>query len=442
MDQEMNEPLETPGEDVAADAAAPQGVSRRSFFQQGLTGACAAALVSGGVWWGVRQAGRLGSAGVFKGDAPSEAVWEAWRSRGWVREARHYLSLGQNVQCRLCPNGCLLEPGDRSHCRNRVCRDGKLYTLAYANACSVGFDPIEKKPLFHYLPGTRIFSFASSGCGFRCLNCQNWDISQRKPEETKDISAEPIRFTAENLTSIARGSLSRVTLLPADAAAVAVRLGCPSIAYTYSEPVVWYEYVFDTAREARKLGRKNVWVTCGFIEPEPLAEIIPYLDAASVNLKSYSEEIYRDLNSGKLQPVLDTLVALRRAGVWVEVINLVVPTYTDKPDMIRRMCDWIVANLGPDCPLHFSRFHPAHKLLHLPDTPIDSLVQARDVARQAGLRYVYIGNAREPDDAETTYCPQCRKPVIGRQIFTVEAVNFRDGKCAACGTAIAGVWSA
>ena len=441
MDQEVII-TDQPGDPPPPNGPAPEHcASRRQMLRYGLYGLAGAAAAGGVAEWALRQARGVGSAAVFKGDAPDDAVWELWQRRGWVHEASHYLKLGRNVQCKLCPNTCLLSPGDRSHCRNRICRDGKLYTLAYGNACSVNVDPIEKKPLFHFLPGSNVFSFATAGCGFRCLNCQNWDISQRKPEETKDPTGDPIRFSVETLQSVSRRDMARMTLLPADAAAVAQRLGCPGIAYTYSEPVVWYEYVLDTAREARRRNIKNVWVTCGFIEREALAELSPYLDAASVNLKSYSDEIYRDLNSGRLQPVLDTLIALKQAGVWVEVINLVVPTYTDKPDMIRRMCDWLLSALGPDCPLHFSRFHPAHKLQQLPSTPIEILQEARDIARHAGLHYVYIGNPQEPADGETTFCPQCHRPVFTRRIFTVEPVGFQDGKCTHCSTKIAGVWA-
>jgi pyruvate formate lyase activating enzyme len=199
--------------------------------------------------------------------------------------------------------------------------------------------------------------------------------------------------------------------------------------------------MFDTAKVARDRGIKNVWVTCGYMQREPLAEFCRYLDAASVNLKSYSDDIYRDLNSGRLQPVLDTLKTLRREGVWFEVINLIVPTYTDKPDMIRTMCDWLVDNLGSDCPLHFSRFHPAHKLERLPPTPPDILIQARDIALQAGLRYVYIGNPPEPADAETTSCPKCKNLLVDRFRFTACVMGMSNGACKKCGTKIPGVWT-
>ena len=396
----------------------------------------------GAVYYVLRRAESLPSAEVFAHDAPQGDFWQAWQARGWVTEARHYLKLGRNVQCKICPNECLLEPEDRSHCRNRVNKDGTLYTLAYGNPCAFHVDPIEKKPLFHFLPGTTAFSLATAGCVFRCLNCQNWDISQAKPEETKNPRGEPQRLDAAALDTLRRVDPERVSMFPEDVVALAERFGCPSIAYTYSEPIAWYEYMFDTARQAKAKKIKNLWITCGSIHEEPLVELCGVIDAANVNLKSFEREIYRQLNSGSLEPILNTLKTLKREGVWFEVTNLVVPTYTDDLDMIRRMCDWLVANLGPDYPLHFSRFHPDHKLTHLPPTPVDILLQARDIARACGLHYVYIGNVREVDDAETTFCPGCRKAVIERAGFYIRAMHLDAGKCASCGTPIAGVWSA
>ena len=351
------------------------------------------------------MAGRLrsvGSTGVFPHDAPSGKLWELWQKQGWAQEARHYLKLGRNIQCKLCPNECLLEPEDRSHCRNRVHKDGKLYTLAYADPCTLHIDPIEKKPLLHFLPGTTAFSLATAGCCLRCLNCQNWDISQRKPEETKDPRGEPLRLTAEQLKSLTANDADRLTVLPEDVVHAAEYFRCPSIAYTYSEPIVWFEYMMDTAKAARAKGIKNCWITCGNIQEEPLVELCKVTDAANVNLKSFDETIYRDLNTGKLQPVLDTLKTLKREGVWFEVTHLVVPTYTDKPPMIRRMCDWLLANLGPDYPLHFSRFHPAHKLTHLPPTPVDTLLEVRDDCpygrAELRLRWQLPGSRGRRDD--------------------------------------------
>jgi pyruvate formate lyase activating enzyme len=393
------------------------------------------------------------SAEVFKGDAPTGELWELWRKRTWAREARHFRQLRRSVRCRLCPNNCLLHPGDRGRCRNRVNHDGKLYTLVYGNPCSFALDPIEKKPLFHFQPGTWIFSIATSGCGFRCLNCQNWEISQRKPEETKDPHGPDVRLKPQwlfNPTVRAQGH--RLSLFPEDVVAVAEyyrdqpfypgrpEMRCHSVAYTYSEPTCFFEYMYDTSKLARRKGLKNVWITCGYVQQEPLEELCGVLDAANVDLKSFSPEIYAKLNSGKLEPILNTLKTLKARGVWFEVTNLVVPTYTDDMDMIRRMCDWLLTELGPDYPLHFSRFHPQHKLTHLPPTPAEVLIEARKIALDAGLHYVYIGNLRGIEGGETTFCPNCKRPVIDRFGYVLRAVNLQDGKCSFCGTPIAGVW--
>jgi pyruvate formate lyase activating enzyme len=383
---------------------------------------------------------KVAPADIFAGDAPGPEVWQQWRQRGWVKEASHYLKLGRNVQCKLCPNNCLLAPGDRSHCRNRVNVDGILYTMAYANPCTFHVDPVEKKPLFHFLPGSRAFSLATSGCVFRCLNCQNWEISQKKPEETKDPTGPPLRLELPLPTTITQRELSRLSLFPEDVVAVSRALACPAIAYTYSEPTAYYEYTFDTCKAARAEGLKNIVVTCGSIEERPLREIAPFVDAAHVDLKGFDDEVYARLNAGKLQPILNTLKIYKSLGVWLEVVNLLVPTYTDDPETIRRMCGWLVEHLGPDQPLHFSRFHPQHKLTQLPSTPLAVLVKAREIARGEGLRYVYVGNAPELPDAETTWCPNCRRRVIERAIFSVTTNHLRHGRCEFCQTRIAGVW--
>ncbi len=461
MDQETNQSVsdaETPdhGEPEAAGRA-----SRRRFLKYGICGLACLGAGGAAAYYAVKRGGpvvkaalkqaasvveemaaAVSTAEVFKNDAPKGELWEAWQQRGWVKEAEHYLKLGSNVQCKLCPNECLLEPEDRSHCRNKVNKDGTLYTLAYGNACSVNVDPIEKKPLFHFLPGTGVFSFAASGCGFRCLNCQNWEISQAKPEETKDAGGESVRLNPESLNLLTRLDMARLSMLPEDVVALAEHTRAPSIAYTYSEPTAWYEYMIDTARLARSKGIKNVWVTCGYIQEEALLDLCQVLDAANVDLKSFDEEIYKTLNTGKLEPILNTLKTLKREGVWFEVTNLIVPTYTDKPDMIRRMCDWMVDHLGPDYPLHFSRFKPQHKLTHLPATPIQVLTEAQAIARECGLRYVYIGNVVAVKGAETTLCPHCGETLIERYLYSIDVVNLEEGKCQSCGTEIAGVWTA
>lgn len=447
MDQDTNLPADGSAAFSNQEPDEPAGASRRQFLKYGLYGLGGAALGAGTLRFGGAAMRCLlqqvpGGSTIFPGDAPSGKLWEQWQKQGWVQEARHWIKLGQNIQCRLCPNECILEPEDRSRCRNRVHKDGKLYTLAYGNACSAHIDPVEKKPLYHFLPGTGTFSFATSGCGFRCMNCQNWDISQRKPEELKDSRGDPLRLGPRQWQSLGRDDMDRMSLLPDDAVALAEFYACPSLSYTYSEPTVWFEYMMDTAKAARQKKLKNICVTCGYIQQEPLVELCQVIDAAHVDLKSFSEETYAQLNSGKLAPILATMKTLKERGVWFEVINLIVPSYSDSLDMIRRMCDWLVENLGPDCPLHFSRFHPAHKLTHLPPTPKDVLVDARSAAHKAGLHYVYVGNIQDVPDAGTTFCPGCKKPVIQRDVYSVTAMELLGGKCRSCGTAIAGVWQA
>lgn len=389
------------------------------------------------------HSGEVGEAAgmVFAGGAPDEETWRLWNARGWAREASHYLKLGRNTQCKLCPNNCLLKPGDRSHCRNKINREGTLYTLAYANPCTFHVDPVEKKPLYHFLPGSRTFSLATAGCVFRCLNCQNWEISQRKPEETKDARGPELRLRAPLPESLGYGDMARLSLFPADLPGVARATGCPTVSYTYSEPTAFYEYASDSCREIRAAGLRNILVTCGSIEDRPLRALLANVDAAHVDLKGFSDETYEKLNCGRLGPILETLRTYQDMGVWFEIINLIVPGYTDDADMIGRMCEWILKNLGPDRPLHFSRFSPNHKLSHLPPTPVESLANARDIARSAGLHFVYVGNVVGIEDAGTTFCPRCKRAVIERDLFAVVENRLDAGCCGFCGTKIPGVWS-
>jgi pyruvate formate lyase activating enzyme len=437
---QASEPPAPDRHDPAGPEPPAARLTRRRLLRYGVAGAACAACGGGLAYHLVRRAESVAAAEVFRNDAPKGKLWEDWQRQGWVKEARHYLKLGDNVQCRLCPNECLLAPEDRGRCRDRVHKQGKLYTLAYGNPCSFQNDPVEKKPLLHFLPDSWTLSIATPGCGFRCLNCQNWSLSQRKPEELKDPRGEPYRLTPRRFSEKSAADAERGSLFPDDVVALAKYFECASIAYTYSEPTVWFEYMVDTAEAARAADVKNIWVTCGYIQQEPLVELCHVLDAANVDLKSFDDDIYRQLNSGKLEPILATLKTLKRDGVWFEVTNLVVPGYTDKLDMIRRMCGWMVENLGPDYPLHFSRFHPQHKLTHLPPTPVETLRQAREIARQAGLNYVYVGNCPEVDDAETTFCPGCKRPVVERRYYSVQAMHLRDGRCTHCDTKIAGVW--
>ncbi|MFH1932775.1 MAG: AmmeMemoRadiSam system radical SAM enzyme [Pseudomonadota bacterium] len=346
---------------------------------------------------------------IFKNDAPPKP----WK---WSIEAFHYATDGTNVQCQICPNRCILAPGDRSICRSRVNIGGKLYSLAYGNPCSIHVDPIEKKPLFHFYPGTSIFSIATAGCNFRCLNCQNWEISQRKPEE--------VRFTE---------------LFPTNVVEAAKKNEAPSIAYTYSEAITYYEYMYDTAKFAREASLKNVLVSNGYINKGPLLKLARYLDGANIDFKSLDNRIYQYLNGGTLQPVLNTFKTLHGEGVWFEIATLVVPTYVDDPEMVKKMCGWILKELGPDYPLHFLRFFPQYKLTRLPHTPVTILEQFRDLALKEGIRYVYLGNVPGHEGCHT-YCHNCRKVLVVRKGYPLSKFNIENGRCKFCKTSIPGRW--
>lgn len=335
----------------------------------------------------------------------------------YFKEAYHYEMNDKDAQCQLCPNYCYIRPGKTGSCRNRTNQDGKLMTKAYGNPCAVHIDPVEKKPLLHFLPTSRAFSIATAGCVLSCLNCQNWDISQTSPDLTENTELMPTAVVQSCLDS-----------------------GCESIAYTYSEPTSWYEYAFDTAKLAKMKGIRNLWISCGYINEKPLRELAPYLDAANINLKSFSDDIYRKLNGGALEPVLRTLKILKEQGVWLEITNLVVPTWTDDLDMIKRMSQWLVKEGFADNPLHFNRFFPLYKLTQLPDTPEEFLNRAREVAMKEGMRFVYVGNVPGSEYSDT-YCPNCKKKIIDRRGYKITDVHLKDGHCMYCNEKIAGVWS-
>ena len=335
----------------------------------------------------------------------------------WSTEAQFVVATSGGFQCRKCPHGCFLGPGDMGRCRNRINLRGKVYSLAYGNPCAVHIDPVEKKPLFHFLPSSHAFSIAAAGCNLRCLNCQNWEISQKSPRETENVDMMPARVVDE-----------------------AVGNGCASIAYTYSEPVTFYEYVFDTATIAREQHTRNIFKSSGYINEAPLRKLCRVIDAANIDLKGFDEKTYQDLNGVRLAPVLETLKVLKQEGVWLEITNLVIPTWTDKPDVIGKMTDWLCANGFTDTPLHFSRFMPLYKLDQLPSTPVATLEMARDTALHSGMKYVYIGNV-PGHDAENTYCPKCKTLLVERKGYLIVKNRIVAGTCSSCGTRIPGVWS-
>ena len=348
---------------------------------------------------------------VFKGDAPKR-LWK-WSHEGFLYQK----ATDDKVICGICPNRCILSPGDRSVCRSKVNLGGKLYSLAYGNPCAVNTDPIEKKPLYHFKPATKAFSLATTGCNFRCLNCQNWEISQAKPHEVPRTH----------------------DLFPADVIDAAKNAGARSIAYTYSEPTTFFEYMIDIARLAREAGLHNLWVSNAYINTEPLLELCRVLDSATLNLKSFDDAIYRRLNGGRLQPVLNTFKILHEQRVHFEMINLVVPGYTDNEEMVRTMCGWILENIGPDHPLHFLRFFPGYQLDRLPPTPVSTLTRYRELAMKQGIHYVYVGNV-PGHDGNNTYCHNCKQLLIERRGYVIPVYNLAGNHCKFCDTRIPGVW--
>jgi len=333
-------------------------------------------------------------------------------------EAKYYKKLvDREIECDLCPRTCKLGDKERGYCGVRENMKGTYYTLVYGKACSVHIDPIEKKPFFHFLPSSRALSLATAGCNVNCKFCQNWEISQVRPEQVRNID-----------------------LSPSLAATSAGENRCPVIAYTYSEPIVFYEYMYDTSVEARKRNIRNAVVTGGYINPDPLLSLLDVVDAIKVDLKSFSEKFYKDYVRGELQPVLEAIKLINKSPVWLEIVYLVIPTLNDSPDEIKKLSRWIMSEIGPEVPIHFSRFHPMYLLKNLPPTPISILERTRRIAMEEGLQYVYIGNV-PGHEAEDTICPKCHRIVLQRSGYLVQKLEILNEKCRFCGHPIPGVWS-
>lgn len=332
-------------------------------------------------------------------------------------EARYYEKLpGKAVRCKLCPRECTVAAGDRGYCRVRENQKGTYYTLVHSRVVAAHIDPIEKKPFFHFLPGHEAFSVATVGCNVNCKFCQNWEISQAKPEDL------PAKY-----------------LPPRELASLAHQNKCAAVAFTYNEPTVFNEYVNDAADAARERGLKSIVISNGFIQQEPLKRTCGHVDAIKIDLKGYTEDYYHNVVGGQLKPILDNLVSIRKQGRWMEIVYLTVPTLNDRDSDVRNMSRWIKAELGPDVPIHFTRFRPLYLLKNLPPTPIPTLERLKAVADAEGLHYVYIGNV-PGHPAENTYCPKCHKVVIERAGFTVSQMNLKNGKCTNCHNPIPGVW--
>ena len=322
------------------------------------------------------------------------------------------------VQCELCPKLCLIQPGQSGECRVRINIDGVLRTVVYGYPCSIHIDPVEKKPLFHFLPGSKILSIATVGCNLHCKNCQNWEISQANPEE---------------------GNIPAYNCPPERLVAETNKYQCPSIAYTYTDPIVYYEYTYDSAKLAHEAGIRNVLVTAGYINEQPWKKLLQYVDAANIDLKAITEDFYREVCSATLKPVQNALIVAKASEILVEVTNLVIPTLNDEPEQMRELSRWIKMNLGADTPLHFSGFYPRYQMRNLPATSLRTLETARKIAMEEGLNYVYIGNVASRE-GQNTYCPGCKKLLIERSGYTILKNRLRFGRCPDCSKEIYGVW--
>jgi len=332
--------------------------------------------------------------------------------------ARWYRKLPlQRVECQLCPKNCRVDDTERGFCGARENHGGEYRSLVYGRPCALNVDPIEKKPLFHIMPGAWTFSIATAGCNMDCKACQNWQISQSRPEQVRSYDMPPARVVQQALSA-----------------------GSKIISYTYTEPVVFLEYVIDTARIARGKGIKNCMISGGTVEVKPLLEACQVLDAIKIDLKSFSEQTYVTMNKGQLKHILRTLETIRKAGKWLEIVYLVIPTVNDSAGEVTRMCRWVKRTLGLDVPVHFTRFHPDYQLKHLPPTPYSTLKRCFDIARAEGLHYPYVGNL-VGQGGEDTRCPKCGKVLIERRGFNVRGNVLQGGKCPGCGLRIPGVWS-
>jgi len=318
------------------------------------------------------------------------------------------------VRCTLCPRDCLLGEGQAGFCFVRRAERGKIVSLAYGRSTGFAADPIEKKPLNHFYPGSEVLSFGTAGCNLGCRFCQNWDISKARLDERRSK-----------------------TYTPSDVVDLAVEAGCPSFAFTYNDPVIWAEWAIDVAKEAHARGLRTVAVTAGYVSEGAREEFFSHMDAANVDLKAFTEEFYAKYSLAHLEPVLETLRWLATTEVWVEVTNLLIPGLNDEPAETRRLSEWILANMGAEVPLHFTAFHPAFKMMDRPATPPETLIRARAIAREVGLRHVYTGNVRDRE-GQTTLCAGCGAKLIERDVYDIRAYRLEGGACPGCGARLAG----
>src|SRR3989338_355006 len=355
-------------------------------------------------------------------NVPLLGTREAYGQNGWtthneaMKEASWYKTVGEGTQCFLCPKGCYLTPGETCFCRTRINRMGKLYTTAWNNPSVIELTSIENGPLYHFRPGTRMLSLGTSGCNLRCLYCQNWQVSQTSPLKSKNLSF--------NIPQVIKATGSK---------------SCKGIAFNYTEPVAFYDYMVDVAEKARQEGLTVTVATAGYINPSPLKELCKKVDGFTVTLKGVDEDFYQKVCGSRLEVVLQSLEVIRKEGKWLEVVNLIVPSLNDDLTKIRKMAQWMKLHLGEDVPLHFSRFFPAYKLTGLPETPIVTLERAREAALESGIKYVYVTNL-PGHVGNSTYCPNCGGTVIARKGFDTLAINLEGGRCPSCKKGISGVW--
>ena len=362
-----------------------------------------------------------------------------------VRDGRFGVPVCNGVQCRLCPFDCFLPDGARGRCKVRMNYGGKLKTLVYSQAAAVHLDPIEKKPVYHMYPGSLIYSLAAPGCNLSCKACQNWEISQMYPEQAPPRTSVPVALeirVAPDRRVTGQLRTEDVELLPpADVVKYALATRSKAVAYTYSEPAVFYEYMYDTAALAHSRGLKNVMVSGGYINPEPLAELLPLMDVVKIDLKGFSEDFYRRYTGARLEPVKRTLLELKKHGALFEVVNLVVPGLNDSKADLEALSGWVHDNLGENTPLFFSRFTPNYLLGDMPATPVDTLTLARNIAMKKGLKFVYVGNV-PGHEGESTYCPKCGRVLVRRYGYAVleDRLTPTGGRCPWDGTRIPGIW--
>jgi pyruvate formate lyase activating enzyme len=358
-----------------------------------------------------------GSVCLFCADLPNWRDDGAWGQKS-LFEARFYEKLDRKrVQCAVCPRNCVIDDGRRGICGTRENQGGVLFSLVYGQIAAEHLDPIEKKPFYHVFPGSQSYSIATAGCNMSCKFCQNWELSQAKPEELK----------------------SRVSS-PGDIAGLAALQGAKTIAYTYNEPTVFTEFVYDCAQAGNKRGIRSVVVSNGYISQEPLDRLVDVIAAYKVDFKAFSKSFYRDITGGDRDAVLATIKRLRSRNVWTELVHLTIPTLNDRDEDFIGMAEWLMGEIGPQIPVHFTRFYPQYRLTNLPATPVSTLERARSILMDKGLRFVYIGNV-PGHPGNSTYCPKCGTEVIVRQGFVTDLVRLRDGSCMKCGTAIPGVWT-